>query len=482
MSERRRIRQGLVPFDDRRPLRFASSGFLRARRRWSDALPVLVCLGCGAAYEEPDTETAQSEAGRAFAFGPAVRASVSSRGAQGDLESSRPALSRDGNVVGFVSSATNLVAGDTNGVEDIFVRDLETGSTERVSVASDGTQGDAFSDRFAPALDRTGRFVAFESGATNLVPNDTNAAFDVFLRDRRAGTTVRVSLGANGAQGNDFSISPALSVDARFVAFASGATNLVPDDTNGFVDAFVRDRRRGTTSRVSISTSGAEANDDVIAAPALSDDGRFVVFLSGATNLTPHASRGVFVRDRERDTTALASVSSAGVAGNGFSGRVGVSGDGRFVVFDSSSTNLVPNDTNGQPDVFVHDRRRRTTERVSVSSSGEQGNGSAGFAAISADGRYVAFGSAATNLVPGISTPTGRTYVRDRRTGTTRLATRTFDGNPPDGSTGSPALSGDGSVLATESGASNLVPNDTNGATDVFVQRLLVSPDRRPRR
>jgi Tol biopolymer transport system component len=442
----------------------------------------LLCLGCGAPSEETDTEAAQAEAGRAFSFGLAERASVSSRFAQGNLESSRPALSRDGRVVGFVSSATNLVSGDTNGVEDIFVRDLTTDRTERVSVSSDGTQGDEFSDRFAPALDRTGRFVAFESSATNLVVGDTNAAFDVFLRDRRAGSTVRVSLGANGVQGDDFSISPALSADARFVAFASGATNLVPDDGNGFVDAFVRDRRLGTTSRVNVATGGAEANDDVISAPALSDDGRFVVFLSAATNLTPDESRGVFVRDRTRATTELVSTSSSGVPGNGFGGRVGVSADGRFVVFDSTSTNLVPNDTNELPDVFVRDLRRRTTERVSVSSSGEQGNGSAGFAAISADGRFIAFGSAATNLVPGISTPTGRTYVHDRVTGFTRLATRTFDGNPPDGSTGSPALSGDGSLLATESAASNLVPNDTNGATDVFVQRLLVPPGGRSRR
>jgi Tol biopolymer transport system component len=384
-------------------------------------------------------------------------------------------------VVGFVSSATNLVPGDTNGVEDIFVRDLATDRTERVSVSSNGTQADDFSDRFAPALDRTGRFVAFESSATNLVPDDTNAAFDIFLRDRRAGTTVRVSLGANGVQGNDFSISPALSADARFVAFASGADNLVPDDENGFVDTFVRDRRFGTTSRVSITSNGAEGNDAVISAPALSDDGRFVVFLSGATNLTPEQSRGVFVRDRERGTTALVSVSSSGVAGNGFGGRVAISADGRFVVFDSTSTNLVPNDTNALPDVFVRDLRRRTTERVSVSSSGAQANGSAGFASISADGRYVAFGSTATNLASGVSTPTGRTYVHDRLTGNTRLATRTSDLEPPDGSTGSPALSGDGSVLATESAASNLVPNDTNGVTDVFVQRLLVPPGRRHR-
>jgi hypothetical protein len=448
----------------------ARGAFLK--ERWVGALPLLACLGCGATNGEPGAETAESEIGSGIVVGFARRASVSSAGVEGDLESSRPALSRDGRIVGFVSAATNLVPSDTNGVEDIFVHDRGTGRTERVSVASDGSEGDDFSDRFAPALDATGRFVAFESSATNLVPGDTNAAFDVFLRDRRTLTTTRVSLAQNGSQGDDFSISPAMSASARSVAFVSNATNLVPGDTNGFVDAFVRDRRLGTTSRVSIATGGAQGNGDVFDQVAVSDDDRFVAFSSNATNLVPQAVAGSFVRDRVRGTTVLVSVSSAGTPGNLGGSGVSISGDGRFVTFDSSSTNLVPGDTNAASDVFVRDLARGTTERVSVASNGTQGNGSSGFSTISADGRFVAFGSVATNLAPLVTTATTRTYVHDRLTRITRLATRTFDGSDPDGGTGQPALSADGRVLATQSLATNLVPDDTNGVGDVFVQKL----------
>jgi hypothetical protein len=442
----------------------------RVRPGWAGALAILACSSCGAPYADPAVESLESDIGSGVAYGFATRVSVSSDGAEGDLESTRPGVSRDGRVIGFVSLATNLVPGDTNGFEDVFVHDRRTGTTERVSVSSDGAQGDQFSDRFAPALDLTGRFVAFESGATNFVLGDTNGTFDVFLRDRRERTTVRVSLGNGGAQGNDFSISPAMSANARFVAFVSAASNLVPGDTNGFIDAFVRDRALGTTNRVSISTSGAQGNEDVISNVAVNDDGRFVAFSSTATNLVPQRTSGSFVRDRQRGTTELVSSSSAGVPGDLGGGRVSISADGRFVVYDSNSTNLVPNDTNGFPDVFVRDRQTGRTERVSVSSTGQQGNDASGFAAISSDARFIAFGSTATNLVAGVTTSTFRTYIHDRHSRTTRLATRTFDGSAPDGGTGSPALSGDGRVLVTQSLATNLIPNDTNGVTDVFVQ------------
>jgi hypothetical protein len=442
----------------------------RVRRGWAGALAILACSSCGAPFEDPAIESIESDIGAGVAYGFATRVSVSSNRAQGDLESTRPGVSRDGFVVGFVALATNLVAGDTNGFEDVFVRDRRTGTTERVSVSSDGAEGDQFSDRYAPALDQTGRFVAFESGATNFVPGDANGTFDVFLRDRREHTTVRVSLGNGGVEGNDFSISPAMSANARFVAFVSAASNLVPGDTNGFIDAFVRDRRFGTTSRVSVSTGGAQGNQDVISNVAVNDDGRFVAFSSTATNLVPQGASGSFVRDRQRGTTELVSISSAGVPGDFGGGRVSISADGRFVVYDSNSTNLVPNDTNGVPDVFVRDLQRGLTERVSLSSTGQQGSDASGFAAISADARFIAFGSSASNLVPGVTTGAVRTYIRDRHSRTTRLATRTFDGSPPNGATGSPALSGDGRVLVTQSLASNLIANDTNGVTDVFVQ------------
>jgi Tol biopolymer transport system component len=444
------------------------------RARSLFALPLAACLGCGAAAEEAELETIEGELGRVLAFGPSVRVSVTSDGDEGDLESTRPGISLDGRVVGFVSNATNLVPDDTNGVEDIFVHERMSGRTERVSVSSEGAQANEFSDRFPPALDESGRFVAFESLATNLVSGDANATADVFLRDRRRRTTVRVSVGASGNEGNGFSIAPAMSSDARFVAFVSSATNFVPGDTNGFVDVFVRDRRLGTTSRVSVATGGSQGNGDVTLSPALSDDGRFVAFASLATNLTPEAAPGLFVRDRRLGTTALASVSQAGVAGNagGVAGGIAISREGRFLAFDSASTNLVPNDTNGTSDVFVRDLRRRTIERVSVSSTGNQGNGSSGAPSISADGRFVAFGSSSTNLVPGVTTDVTRVYLHDRLTRVTRLVTRTFDGDPPDFGGGLPALSGDARVIAMQSLASNLVPDDTNGVTDVFTQRI----------
>jgi hypothetical protein len=442
----------------------------RIRTGWAGTAAILACSSCGAPYEEAAVESIESDIGARVAYGFATRVSVSSNGREGDLESTRPGVSRDGRVVGFVSLATNLVPGDTNGFEDVFVHDRRTGTIERVSVSSEGAEGDQFSDRFAPALDHTGRFVAFESSAANFVPGDSNATFDVFLRDRRERTTVRVSLGNGGVEGNDYSISPAMSANARFIAFVSAASNLVPGDTNGFIDAFVRDRWSGTTSRVSVSTGGAQGNEDVISNVAVNDDGRFVAFSSTATNLVPQAASGSFVRDRQRGTTALVSISSAGVPGDLGGGRVSISADGRFVVYDSNSRNLVPNDTNGVPDVFVHDLRSRVTERVSVSSTGQQGNDASGFAAISADARFIAFGSSASNLVPGVTTGTVRTYLHDRVSRSTRLATRTFDGSPPNGATGSPALSGDGRILVTQSLASNLIPDDTNGATDVFVQ------------
>jgi Tol biopolymer transport system component len=169
------------------------------------------------------------------------------------------------------------------------------------------------------------------------------------------------------------------------------------------------------------------------------------------------------------------------VAGNsgGVAGGAAISRDARFVAFDSVSTNLVPNDTNGASDVFVRDRRRGTIERVSVSSTGAQANGSSGLPSVSEDGRFVAFGSSATNLVPGVTTDATRIYLHDRLTGVTRLVTRTFDGNPPDFGSGQPVLSGDARVIAMQSLASNLVPDDTNEVTDIFTQRISTAPPRR---
>jgi len=337
----------------------------------------------------------------AWAQGTTERVSVSTGGGQSNHNSSDAALSADGRFVGFVSNASNLVPVDTNDTADAFVRDRRTGITQRVSVSTGGGQGDSFSDDLSLSAD--GRFVAFQSIASNLVPGDTNGRDDIFVHDRRTGTTERVSVSSGGDQGNSFSFGPALSADGRFVAFDSLSSNLVPGDTNRTGDVFVHDRRTGTTRRVSVSSDG-DQGDDLSLSPKLSADGRFVAFTSSASNLVPgdtNDSNDVFVHDRRTGTTERVSVRTDGGQGDSFSSGPSLSADLRFVAFTSSATNLVPGDTNDRADVFVRDRQTGTTRRVSVRTGGGQGNGDSAFPALSADGRVVAFDSFATNLVPG---------------------------------------------------------------------------------
>jgi Tol biopolymer transport system component len=412
----------------------------------------------------------------AWGGGRTERVSVSTAGAQANLGGTFPALSPGGRFVAFTSSANNLVPGDTNGRSDVFVRDRRMGTTRRVSLSTGGAQGNAPS--FQPAISLGGRFVAFTSSANNLVPGDTTNAEDIFVRDRLAGRTERVSVGPGGAQGNDSSFFPAISADGRFVAFWSYATNLVPGDTNGARDVFVHDRRTRTTERVSVGRNGAQGNDHSAGTPALSADGRFVAFWSGATNLVPgdtNLTGDVFVHDRRTNRTERVSSSTGGAQGNGFSFfDVAISADGRFVAFSSDATNLVPGDTNNATDVFVHDRRTRTTERVSVGRNGAQSNGaSEDDVALSAEGRFVAFSSAASNLVPG-DTEVVDVFVHDRRTRTTeRVNVGPNGAQANSGSSGSSVtgLSADGRFVAFQSVATNLVPGDTNDAFDVFVRR-----------
>jgi Tol biopolymer transport system component len=232
-----------------------------------------------------------------------IRVSVNSSEAQADIWSDHPSISSDGRFVAFESEASNLVANDTNGFIDAFVHDLQTGATERVSVNSSGRQGNLESG--FPSISSDGRFVAFQSLASDLVANDTNNTSDVFVRDLRTGTTQRVSVSSSEAQADNWSDHPSISSDGRFVAFESIATNLVAKDTNGSRDVFVRDRRGGNTERVSIDSSGKQGNLNSYR-PSISSDGRFVAFESEASNLVANdtnSSRDVFVRELP-DTTA----------------------------------------------------------------------------------------------------------------------------------------------------------------------------------
>jgi len=298
------------------------------------------------------------------AAGPTTRRlSLDSAKVQGDGDSQEPAISADGRYVAFSSYAANLVGGDTNGVQDVFVRDRTTKTTTRLSVSSVGAQSDGESQE--PAISADGRYVAFCSSAANLVGGDTNNSGDVFVRDRTTNTTTRLSVSSVGLQGDFGGCSPSISADGRYVAFESSATNLGAgravvsnSDTNNRPDVFVRDRTRNTTTRLSVSSAGLEG-DDSSYNPAISADGRYVAFSSYATNLVGSDTNGtadVFVRDRTTNTTTRLSVSSAGLEGNVASFGAAISADGRYVAFDSYATNLVGSDTNGTRDVFVRDR------------------------------------------------------------------------------------------------------------------------------
>ena len=339
-------------------------------------------------------------------LGTTERVSISSSGRQAHGKSTDPVISADGRYVAFTSTAQDLVAGDVNHVCDVFVHDRQTGTTRLVSMSSAGRH--ANDDSVHPAISADGRIVAFQSSATNLVRADTNRIRDIFARNLATGRTKRVSVSSTGRQANDRSSSPAVSADGRIVAFASGASNLVAGDTNDAGDVFVRDRVAAKTWRVSVSAEGRQA-DDVSTRPSVSANGAVVAFWSDASNLVAHDTNydnDVFLRDRVAGTTELISLSSTGEQANSVSYTTraqSLSADGRYVVFESWATNLVAGDTNGVGDVFWHDRTTGTTVRVDVSSSGEQTTGEVNslLSAMSSDGRFVAFWSAAPNLVPG---------------------------------------------------------------------------------
>lgn len=404
--------------------------------------------------------------------GATQRVSVRSTGAQGNDASSSPSFSAGGRYVAFHSYATNLVPGDTNGVADIFVHDRSNGVTERVSVDSTSAQGNGNSGSASISAD--GRYVAFGSSATNLVANDTNLKSDVFVHDRVEGTTELVSVDSTGAQANGGSSSRSISADGRFVAFESSASNLVPDDTNtcGYppmtwncADIFVRDRVAGTTERVSVDSAGVQGNNESIYPwISISADGRFVAFLSQASNLVPgdsNSSQDVFLRDRESGTTERVSVDSAGAQVWGRSDRPSISADGRYVAFTSSASTLVAGDSNGDDDVFVRDRLIGTTERASLDSAGAEGNNWSDQPSISADGRYVAFTSDATNLVAGDTNSFFDVFVRDRVAGATERVSVDSAGVQGQDHSSSPSISGDGRYVAFSAWAGNLVPGDT---------------------
>ena len=408
--------------------------------------------------------------------------SVNSVGVQANGGSDYSAISADGRYVAFSSHADNLVAGGAV-ASDIYVRDRLTNKTTRVSLSNTGKPGN--DNSYRPAISADGRFVAFQSAARNLVTGDTNQATDIFVRDRLTNQTTRVSVTNTGAQGKGYSYSPAISADGRFVAFESTASNLVVGDTNGARDIFVRDRTTNQTTRVSVASTGIQG-DSISNRPVISADGRFVAFDSYADNLvTDDTNSGggpcgtdVFVHDRRTSQTTRVSVNNAGVEGNCDSDYPAISADGRVVAFRAGSSNLVAGDTNGRDDIFVRDRTTNKTTRVSATNTAAQSNGHSLYPAISADGRFVAFKSKASNLVTGDTKGLEDVFVRDRATNQTTRVSVSSTGGQGNYDVGRvpPAISADGRIVTFMSGATTLVVGDANAANDIFLHDRLLNP------
>lgn len=409
---------------------------------------------------------------------PAVtrRVSVAASGAEANRACRNPDVTPDGRYVVFESAAGNLVPGDVNGRIDVFRKDLRTGEILLVSVNTAGEQGDG--DSTNPSISDDGSRVAFASQATNLAATDGSSEEDVYVRKIPEGETVHVSQAAAG--GPPFSIDayasghPHLSTDGGFVAFASTGMDLDPDVFNdGSVQIFLHDLSAGTTRLVSLSTSGssgAGASDR----PSVSAFGAFVAFHSEASDLVDddgNLFNDVFVRDMSSGETERVSEAHAGGDPDGGSLKARVTPDGRHVVFESTASNLVPDDLNGQSDVFIVDRTAGTCERVSRSPSGGLASKASTEADVSPDGRFVVFLSEAPNLVPGDANGVQDVFWHDRASRTTyRVSVRTGGAEGSLGSEGRPASTSDGRFVVFASEAPELAVDDANGVDDIFLR------------
>ncbi|MDX1604914.1 MAG: hypothetical protein R3202_01905 [Candidatus Competibacterales bacterium] len=397
------------------------------------------------------------------------RISLTTIGEQANSNSGQAAFSRDGNFIVFVSDASNLVVGDTSNSTDIFRFDQSSNQLTEVTLDQDNS--------LLPSVSANGRFVAFQSNATGFQDSDgdtlsdSNGADDIYLRDMQSGGFELISRNNSGSAGNGDSVDPRISADGRFVVFASIADDLASGDTNGTADIFVYDRDNDTMTRVSLHSNGSQANDGSFD-PDISDDGRFVVFASGADNLVNNDNNGVidiFVRDRQRGETVRVSVDSNGFEANDSSLEPKIAGDGRLVVFVSPANNLAPGDSGSSFDVIVHDRETGETTSPTV--------GNTDFTdprdpTISTNGSEVAF-SAVPEPTP-TETFDRQVYWHDRETSETVLLSASFNDATRPGNNVStlPAIAGAGTRVAYGSEASDLVSGDSNAFQDVFLSEI----------
>ncbi|MCU0497859.1 MAG: hypothetical protein MUF87_10950 [Anaerolineae bacterium] len=392
---------------------------------------------------------------------------------EANAESTVPAMSADGRYIAFNSFASNLVPHDTNGLWDVFVHDRLTGQTERVSISASGEQGNNRS--YESSISADGRYVAFVSSATNLVPDDTNQVSDIFVRDRLEQTTIRVSVNTAGEQADLMSYMPRISADGQWVVFWSQATNLAPGRVTLPTDhIYLHHLITRETALISVGMDGQAANSGSYY-PSLSDDGRWITFTSGATNLSPTPlilgqAYGIFLYDRQ--TQAITYISGGTTRINGDSTYAMISGDGDTVVF----TGLFwqEGQANGTHDqvslhLFTYQRDSGQTRYISPISYGTPAIPQSDRPFISRNGCCIVFTSRINTLVTGDRNDTWDVFVYDQQTDGIEMVSLSSSGQAANGSSSHHDISADGRFIAFESNANNLVSEDRNGVSDIFV-------------
>jgi Tol biopolymer transport system component len=372
-----------------------------------------------------------------------------------------PSVSSDGNYVAFQTLGPVSPIRYARAVGDVLRRDIGQSSSVILSVSTDGTPANGRS--YAPAISADGSLVVFESIASNLVAGDNNNASDIYLRDITGSTTTRVSVAGDGTDANSASYRPSISGDGAYVAFCSRASNLVSGDQDNASDLFLWQRSTASLTRVPVA-GASNGPLDGCERTAIDDDGGVVAFSA----LTGGQSN-VYTYDRASGATTA--VTSAADGSSGMSG-LAISGDGKLVAFDSMATNLIAGDSNRSRDVFVRDLVANSTVRASVRSDGSQLPGDSGTSGvgISHDGRFVVFSSTAEGVVPGDSNGYEDVFRRELATGKTTIVSVSATGGPEDGPSYAPAVNSDGSEVAFTSLAANIVSSDSNRTPDVFLR------------
>jgi Tol biopolymer transport system component len=399
-----------------------------------------------------------------------IQVPVSKRGEQADFGASTAHIAAWGGVVVYESAASNLLRAPVPVGARVYAWDRATGSSTLVSVALDGTAPGGCSE---PRVSADGRLVVYSGYPANIVPGDTNGQPDIFVRDLVAGATTRVNLSDGEAQATQWSAKPTISGDGTRVAFVGFSPGLAPGQQGGVIHVFVRDLAAGTTRCASIPAGGgAPDNSSGLARPSLSFDGRFVAFDSEASNLVSGDTNGksdIFVRDLSTGALVRGSVAHDGAEANGASTTPSLSGDGRYLAFQSAASNLVPGDTNGVRDVFVRDLALGATIRASVDNSGQQAIRGSWSPELSETGRFLVMVSAARlDLADHDGVPD--TFVRDMILQRNEWLSVRPDVEVAGWYNSGGSITADGRHAAFVSLLDNLVPDDAHGGYDVFLR------------